>query len=405
MDNAKKVRQQRVLFADDDAFYRDMGAGALADAGYDVVEAGDGAQALDVLDPAQASGAPVDLIVLDLEMPGLSGYDVMTKIRNEYSDQHIPIIVITGHEDTQSVERAFTLGATSFLAKPLNWSLFVHHVKFVLKADESRREAREATRTAESMSGLKSRLISMLVNEFQSPLQSAYGFATLLKQETDGPIQSQLYKSWIDEVATSLQKLRSTHVKMLNFGQSLTDGLTIKSDIVALEALVTDAVAATQDAMHRRQLTLVVNHNAPRRLRLEADPVLLLQAVRTVLDHAEQFSHRSSTVELETNINADGALVIAVRDTTPALNPRQIAAALGLEAPAQQNRGSNKAESTGLGMSRVLLEAHQGQMQMSPLPGGGMLTELILPKSRIVQADAAAAPLQRPAPSSLRNVA
>lgn len=396
MNVTKKAQPQRVLFADDDAFYRDMGAGALADAGYDVVEAGDGAAALEVLDQSQNATAPVDLIVLDLEMPGLSGYDVMTKIRAEYADKHIPIIVITGHEDTESVERAFTLGATSFLAKPLNWSLFVHHVKFVLKADESRREAREATRVAESMSGLKSRLIGMLVNEFQSPLQSAYGFATLLKQETDGPIQSQLYRSWIDEVATSLQRLRSTHVKMLNFGQSLTDGLTIKSDIVPLEALITDAVAATQDAMHRRQLTLTVHQNAPRRLRLEADPVLLLQAVRTVLDHAEQFSHRASSVELETSIDDEGALVIAVRDTTPALNARQIAAALGLEDHAPQGRGAAKAESTGLGMSRVLLEAHQGSMRMSALPGGGMLTEMIVPKSRIVQAEAAPAIAPRP---------
>jgi CheY-like chemotaxis protein len=140
MVQAATIRQQRVLFADDDAFFRDMGAGALLDAGYDVVDAHDGASALAVLDQTQPNApAPVDLIVLDLEMPGVSGYDVMTKIRAEHADQHIPIIVITGHEDTASVERAFTLGATSFLAKPLNWSLFVHHVKFVLKADESRR--------------------------------------------------------------------------------------------------------------------------------------------------------------------------------------------------------------------------------------------------------------------------
>jgi signal transduction histidine kinase len=245
----------------------------------------------------------------------------------------------------------------------------------------------------------------MLVNEFQSPLQTAYGFATLLKQETDGPIQSQLYKSWIDEVSGSLQKLRSTHVKMLNFGQSLTDGLTIKSDIISLEALITDAVLATQDAMHRRQLTLNVTHNAPARLRLEADPVLLLQAVRTVLDQAEQFSHRSSAVELSTSLDADGALIIAVRDTTPSLNSRQIAVALGLEGSSQNGREPGKAESTGLGMSRVLMEAHHGEMRMSPLPGGGMLTELVLPRSRIVKTDTEPAPLQRSALAPMCSVA
>jgi two-component system, sensor histidine kinase and response regulator len=380
----------RVLFVDDDPFYREMGTGALMDAGFDVVDAIDGAAALAALANDMSGFNTIDLIVLDLEMPGMSGVDVMQRIRSEYADRHIPILVITGHEDTASIERAFDAGATSFLAKPLNWSLFTHHVNFVLKADRSRREAQETSRVAESMSALKSRLISMLVNEFQAPLQSAYGFATLLKQETDGPIQSALYRSWISEVTSSVQRLRTTHVKMLSFGQSLSDGLTLRPEVLTLDALLNEALLATQDAMDRREIVVTLQHHVAEKLKIDVDRILLLQAFRTILEYAEKFSPRGAVIAIATHLDVSGDLIIAIRDATPTLSARQISDVLGNGGDASKD----DQQATGLRMARVLLEAHQGAVRLSPRPEGGMLSEMILPHARVCGVAAASGDLR-----------
>jgi two-component system, sensor histidine kinase and response regulator len=378
MSGGDSMAAKKVLFVDDDAFYRDMGEGALLDAGFRVAVAETGSGALTRLETDAVGPESIDLIVLDLEMPGITGFDVIERIRAVHADRHVPIIVITGHEDTQSVERAFEAGATSFLAKPLNWSLFVHHVRFVLKAEDSNRAARDSSRVAESVSALKSRLISVLVNEFQTPLQSAYGFATLLKQETDGPIASQLYRSWISEVSTSLQRLRGTHVKMLNFGHILADGLKLNTEVFALDGLVDDVMDLSDEAIRRRELNAVVQHESAYRLKIDGDRTLMLQALKTIVDHAAQFSPRGQSIAITTGTDLDGHVVIAVHDRSPSLNGRQIADLLGLG-------GQSTSAIGGLSMARVILEAHQGHVRATPLLEGGMLIEIIVPKERVHQ--------------------
>jgi signal transduction histidine kinase len=219
-----------------------------------------------------------------------------------------------------------------------------------------------------------------------------------MKQETDGPLPSPLYKAWVNEIEASLQRLRTTHVKMLNFGQSLADGLTLKTAEFPLADLIDDALAATHDAMHKRQLTVQLNYTAPRRLKLDADRVLLLQALRSSLDYAEQFSYRDSEIEFGIQLDQAGQLVLSIRDTTPSLTPHQIRAVLGLSSP---SLAESAEQATGLRMTRSLIEAHEGSITMTALPTRGMLTEIVLPASRVV---ASQSDMQNSS-SALRNVA
>ena len=193
--NTLKAVRGHILFVDDDAFYRDLAVTALGEAGFQVSCAADGQDAVNAI-----ARQHFDLVVLDLAMPGMSGFEVLEATRTALQKTDLPVLVITGHDDTSSVEQAFDLGATSFLAKPLNWLLFVHHVHFVLKSARAQSGLRDANRTADLMSKVKSRLVGTLVTEFQTPLRSAFSVATLLRQEADGPIESPLYKSLIADL-------------------------------------------------------------------------------------------------------------------------------------------------------------------------------------------------------------
>lgn len=104
---ANKPIRGQILFVDDDAFYRDLAGTALGEAGFQVHIANDGQQAV-----AAVTRQPFDLIVLDLAMPGMSGFDVLETIRTTLMKTDVPVLVITGNDDTQSVERAFDFGAT-----------------------------------------------------------------------------------------------------------------------------------------------------------------------------------------------------------------------------------------------------------------------------------------------------
>ena len=104
----------RVLLVDDEDQLRRVMRDLLERDGYTVFEAGDGAQALEQVDMVVP-----DILVLDLNLPGLDGYGVITQLRSRQTTEHIPIIVLTAKGDEDNEVRVFELGADDFLSKPL----------------------------------------------------------------------------------------------------------------------------------------------------------------------------------------------------------------------------------------------------------------------------------------------
>lgn len=128
-----------VLVADDDLVMRATMAAVLEESGYAVIVAEDGVEAL-----AIAMARLPDLIVLDLVMPGLDGFEVCQRLRADRATMETPILVLTGIEDTIAIRRAFEIGATDFATKPLSAPLLSHRVRFMLRSVDAVRELRDS---------------------------------------------------------------------------------------------------------------------------------------------------------------------------------------------------------------------------------------------------------------------
>jgi predicted signal transduction protein with EAL and GGDEF domain/FixJ family two-component response regulator len=118
----------RVLVADDDAILREIAGATLRDAGFIVqsVASGDAAVA------ACALRLP-DIALLDVEMPDGNGYQACANIRSLPGGADLPIVMVTGCDDTASIDQAYEAGATDFVVKPINWALLVHRIRYVLR--------------------------------------------------------------------------------------------------------------------------------------------------------------------------------------------------------------------------------------------------------------------------------
>ena len=116
----------RILFVDDDPILREFAVVNLATERASVETAADGRAAL-----AAISGEPPDLVLLDLDMPEMDGFQVLESLRADPRFRELPVIVVTGREDVEAVDRAFAVGATSFVVKPLNWRLLSHQLRYV----------------------------------------------------------------------------------------------------------------------------------------------------------------------------------------------------------------------------------------------------------------------------------
>jgi diguanylate cyclase (GGDEF)-like protein len=121
-----------VLVIDDDPFIRLLARDNMEKIGLQVVEAADAVSGL----AAIGTYAP-DIILLDVVMPGASGFEACRQARQLPNMEFCPIVMLTALEDTDSVTQAYEAGATDFIGKPINWQLLQHRVRFILKAAAS----------------------------------------------------------------------------------------------------------------------------------------------------------------------------------------------------------------------------------------------------------------------------
>jgi diguanylate cyclase (GGDEF)-like protein/PAS domain S-box-containing protein len=135
------------MVADDDPAVRLLCEQSLGDAaGFEVASYADGTAILEAIDQRQP-----DIILLDVEMPGTDGFEACREIRSSQRSMGIPVVMITGNDDPESVNRAYTLGATDFVSKPIPWAVLPHRIRYVLRATRAFSTVQQSERRIRTM--------------------------------------------------------------------------------------------------------------------------------------------------------------------------------------------------------------------------------------------------------------
>ena len=135
MTGVQPVKRPLVLVVDDEPGIRSLISDTLSQAGFEVDAVSSGQEAV-----SRFPSLKPDLVLLDVIMPGMNGYDVCSSLRQLPQAAHIPIVFMTSHEDTESVARAYEAGATDFMSKPFNPLILGHRVRYLLRAGAALRE-------------------------------------------------------------------------------------------------------------------------------------------------------------------------------------------------------------------------------------------------------------------------
>jgi DNA-binding response OmpR family regulator len=130
MNSGNELYENRpvVLIADDDDNFRLLARKALEVAGFRVEEVEDGERLLELFEQI-----PPDIVLLDIMMPGMDGFMVCSKIRERPGGEYIPVLMVTGLDDIESISKAYEVGATDFITKPINWLILSHRVRFMMR--------------------------------------------------------------------------------------------------------------------------------------------------------------------------------------------------------------------------------------------------------------------------------
>jgi len=126
--SATNPTSRLAIIADDEDLGRVLLGESVAAVGLQSLAFADGPEAL-----AAALANDVAIVLLDVDMPGLDGNEVCRRLRAEPRFSSVPIVMVTGHQDSDAIRRAFEAGATDFVSKPVNWALLPRRLEYILR--------------------------------------------------------------------------------------------------------------------------------------------------------------------------------------------------------------------------------------------------------------------------------
>jgi diguanylate cyclase (GGDEF)-like protein len=126
--SARDPKKQLAIIADDEDLGRLLLGEAVAAVGLESLAFADGPEAL-----AAALTNDVAIVLLDVDMPGLNGNEVCRRLRADLRFGSVPIVIVTGHQDSDAIRSAFEAGATDFISKPVNWALLPRRLEYILR--------------------------------------------------------------------------------------------------------------------------------------------------------------------------------------------------------------------------------------------------------------------------------
>jgi DNA-binding response OmpR family regulator len=385
-----------ILAVDDSPTFLHEIATALRGEGYEVILARSGEEALDLL-----AIQPVDCILLDQMMPGLSGKDTCARIKGAPVVQEIPLIMLTSLEDREAMIDGLRAGADDYIAKSGEWDVLKARVRAQIRRrqfeDEHRRvreellekevEATEA-RSARDIALARASLVEELErknreleafsysvsHDLRAPLRSIDGFSAALVDE---------YAERLDETAKHyLERVRSGAQRM---GQLIDDMLELsrvsraelKKSRIDVSSLARSVLAELAKGDPLRKVTAHVEDA----MLVTADAGLLRILLENLLGNSWKFTARTESATIEVGAETHrGEHVYFIRDNGAGFNMEY---AHTLFRPFQRLHGQAEFDGTGIGLATVhrIVDRHGGRVWAEGTVGRGATIRFTLPSA------------------------
>jgi signal transduction histidine kinase len=366
----------RILITDDSSDSRALLKLRLSVAGYHQIEmASTASEAYDLLgmnDPSRHADDCFDLILLDISMADVDGITACRRIKSEPRFAHIPIIMVTGHNESSLLDEAFQAGASDYITKPLNRVELLARVRSALALkQESEERARANSELAQKNQALnralneKDQILSTATHELRSPLTSIMAVVDHMLQSPDKVGQlSDAQRRYLTTVQKGSRRLNDLIGDLLDTSRIAAGKLQLMPVEFDVSGEVHEAVESMRTVIDDKQLAVDVEIE-PGLPALKADKLRIGQVLANLLTNACKYSPDGSRVTISAR-NSGKGVQIDVSDQGIGIPPEDQSMLF-----TKFFRASNAAKSgvpgigLGLFISSHIIEAHGGEIWVS----------------------------------------
>ena len=386
MDDTKLTASASILVVDDDPVVRSLMRATLERDGFTVIEAGDGAEGCRLYEEHRP-----DLLLVDLVMPHMDGYELCRVLRSRPESVYVPIVVATSLDDLPSIARAYDAGATDFIPKPLNWLVLNHRVRYILRASRALEEVRRnqgrliaAKEAAEAANRAKSEFLANMSHELRTPLNAIIGFSGMMSDRMFGPL-GEKYVEYANIIGDSGRHLLAIITDILDVAKADAERLLLAEERVEVGEVIELSSKIIEDMARRAQIEFISEVAKPLPPMM-ADPAKLTQILVNLLSNAVKFTPPGGKVRLKVERRVHRDITFRVEDTGIGMSAEQIPIAM---APFGQisNSMTRQHDGVGLGLplTKRLVELHGGTIEIDSELGKGTIASVYLPEERLCQ--------------------
>ena len=375
----------RILVVDDVSQNIQVIGNILYENNYQVSFALSGPEALTLLNHEN-----YDLILLDILMPGMDGYEVCKIVKANEKISHIPIIFLTAKSDTDSILKGFELGAVDYLSKPFNTKELLARVKTQIELKKQREqleninelleekvkirttELQKANEQLQKLEQAKGKFLNLISHELRTPLNVINGFIEILYPSLKETEYEQTIKTLMS-VTDKLISLSETALLIteLQLGEYLIEFTDVDISEISLK------VATTYDAaMKEKDIRLIANFDENARI-IHGDDELIRNSVNKILQNAIKFTPKYGLIQIQSTKN-DLFVELIVTNSGDGFSEETLEKLFEIFAI---DKMTNFSDGFGLGLASVKLamEVQSGRIEVKNHAEGGASVTLMFP--------------------------
>ncbi len=372
---APELIGRKILIVDDDRLNIRILGGILKNQGYKLANADSGERALEVY----AQSKP-DLVLLDVMMPGINGFETCRTLKRLYADGCAPIIFITAKNESEDVVEGLSAGGVDYLPKPFQAREVLARIRTHLNSQLLAEQQKSLVEQLSKADAAKNRFLGMAAHDLRGPLASIRGLAEFLR---DGVV-GELTVDQLDLVNT----IHGASQSMLRMVNELLDVATIESGELKIvqekhnlaELIEKSVYLANIDAAKKNtRISFTPPADAPYP---SIDSAKIQQVIDNLLSNAAKYSPPGSSITVELRGGSD-VCTFGVKDQGPGI-PDNERDKLFKDFGRLSVKPTGGEKSTGLGLAicRKIVEAHRGTIVAENIPGGGAEFRVSLPFSQ-----------------------
>ncbi|MGC9522980.1 MAG: hybrid sensor histidine kinase/response regulator [Anaerolineae bacterium] len=383
----------RILYVEDDTSSQRLVERLLTSEGFEVELAGDG---IDALEHAQRNRP--DLILMDINIGGLDGYEVTTRLRSLPGMQDVPIVAVTAATLRGDRERAIVAGCSGYIPKPIDVDTFPDQVRaylvgmeeavespeereeylveynrrLVQRLEDKVRELERANAELQKVEKMKSDFLVLAGHELRTPLTVIYGYLQILRANPDIPGDANVEGTpmyLLTKVSEGVERLSEVIRDILNVSLIAAERLDLAHEPVFVQSVVQSVVHNLRSFGPQRDLKFDLRSGLSQIPVLEGDPRRLHQAISNVVSNAVKYTPDGGTITIDAE-RVDDVVHLWVKDTGVGI-PREELAHVFERFYVLEDTSFHRSSKTafkggglglGLAVSKGIVEAHGGKM-------------------------------------------